>query len=639
MNRTKSDFEWANLVWAIALACIMGCSQQKPFLDSAAKPDDISQLIKQISYEDSSEPLEQSCVPLDAVPFALDQDPSKIDYWDLGLDQTIQMALSNSTVLRDLGARVIQAPNLIPTIYGPSIQATDPRFGEEAALSAFDAQFATRAFFEKNDRVLNNTLLGGGTNFFLQDLWRVESEIRKQAATGTTFALRHNIEDDYNNSPSNIFGSAGVINSPAWTWNIEAEIRQPLLQGAGVEFNRIAGPNATPGINDGILIAIVNTKISAGDFQLALRDYLSNVENAYWELVYAYRELEVMKSARDRSLETWQQLKQLMDRGAANVTIDQVAQAAEQYFRYTQDVETALSGRPSEGTRDFNGSTGGTFQGVGGIYVAERRLRLIIGAPINDGRLIRPTTEPVAADIVIPWEEVASTSMIRRTELVQQRLRIKRRAMELTASENFLKPDLDLVGRYRRRGFGDRLYNPDFTIPMPLQEVDAGTNEWQIGAELNVPIGFRQAHAGVRNAQLSLARERALLEEMERQIIHDASNAKAELARTYQLVQTTYNRRASALQQYNVLNNEAVRESQPRIDFNILLDSERRLADSELDYHRALVAYAVSLKNVYLEMGSLMNYCNVQFADSDLQGSPSSDLQPAPQNKRQPAMN
>ena len=32
-------------------------------------------------------------------------------------------------------------------------------------------------------------------------------------------------------------------------WNVKlvADMRQPLLQGAGTQFNRIAGPGATPG--------------------------------------------------------------------------------------------------------------------------------------------------------------------------------------------------------------------------------------------------------------------------------------------------------------------------------------------------------------------------------------------------------
>jgi len=39
------------------------------------------------------------------------------------------------------------------------------------------------------------------------------------------------------------------------TRNYEAYARQPLLQGGGVDFNRIAGPNGTPGLINGVVIA------------------------------------------------------------------------------------------------------------------------------------------------------------------------------------------------------------------------------------------------------------------------------------------------------------------------------------------------------------------------------------------------
>jgi outer membrane protein TolC len=252
--------------------------------------------------------------------------------------------------------------------------------------------------------------------------------------------------------------------------------------------------------------------------------------------------------------------------------------------------------------------------------VAERRLRLIIGAAINDGRLIRPVTDPEPVEVAMSWDELTAASLTQRAELVQQRLRVKREGLELKASENFLKPDLDVVGRYRFRGFGDKLYNPRFTLPLGAglpQNVDSDKNEWQIGMELDMPLGFRQGHVGVRNAQLALARERAVLVEMERQIIHDVSNAVAEKTRAYQMVQTAYNRRTSAFQQYKYLSDQVLQESSRGIDFNLLLDSERRLADAESDYHRAVVGYAVALKNVYVETGSLMEYCNVHYSDGE----------------------
>ena len=40
------------------------------------------------------------------------------------------------------------------------------------------------------------------------------------------------------------------------------------------------------------LVARIRTDISIADFEIGLRDYVSNVENAYWDLYYAYRDLD-----------------------------------------------------------------------------------------------------------------------------------------------------------------------------------------------------------------------------------------------------------------------------------------------------------------------------------------------------------
>jgi hypothetical protein len=617
-NVTKVQYIPIRMVLCLVMV-FTGCTHQRQFV--AALPTDNEQseiqAVQQVSYAESQEAVPTATALL---PFNLDSDTSSIPYWELSVEEAIQFALANSTVMREVGAHLLQAPELTPTIYDPSLRATDARFGEEAALSAFDTQLGSRLFYEKNDRALNNALLGGGTNFFEQSLWRLQTELSKQAASGTKLSVRHNVDDDLNNAPRNIYGTAGTIDAHAWSWNLEAEVRHPLMQGGGVDFNRLAGPDATPGEIHGVLIARVNTSISAADFQLAIRNYLSNVENTYWELVFAYRDLEAKKAARDRGLATWRRLRELNQSGLAGAEDDKVAQAEEQYFRFQQEVESALAGRLADGTRTYNGSTGGTFLGVGGVFVAERRLRLIMGAPITDGRLIRPSTEPQPAEVVFDWDELVSSALSRRTELLQQRLRIKRRRMELTASRNFLLPQLDVVGRYRRRGLGDHIYDPKvpFNIDNNGRGPNSGTDEWQVGVELNLPIGYRQAHSAVRNAELAIARETAIHDQLERQIVHDVSNAVADQTRLYRVVQTAYNRRSAAQRQYNILSNPDVQKSARgrRIDFNLLLDSERRLADAEIAYFRATVAYAVALKNVNLETENLLTYCNVHLASA-----------------------
>jgi outer membrane protein TolC len=609
-------------VCLLLIVAMLGCSVNNPVVNLSGSntpqpslDETSASLAKLVSYQ---QPVDPPRVPAQAVQPPLSLEKRAADDWPLTLDEVIQIALSNSTVLRGLGGRVIQAPELTQTVYGPSLQATDPRFGIESALSEFDAQFATRAFYEKNDRALNNILLGGGTYFFDQDLWRFQTELRKRAATGTVFSLRHNVDDDLNNAARNLFGTADVervINAHAWTWNAEAEMRQPLLQGRGVEFNRIAGPDATPGVINGVVIARLNTSISAADFQLALRNFVSNVENAYWDLYFAYRDLEAKKTARDRTLDTYQKLKALAKEKVIGAEADKLAQAAEQYYRFEQDVEDSLSGLLVDGTRDFNGSTGGTFQGVSGVFVNERRLRLIMGLPINDGRLIRPVTTPCEANVLFSWDDVVAKSLNQRVELTRQNLRVQRREAELIASRNFLMPRVDLVGRYRWRGLGDHLYDPVVPSEDSSQWVHSGTNEWQFGMEWTSTVGFRRAHSAVRNAELELARERAILREAERQIVHDLSNSVAEKERAFKVLQVARNRRMAAEQQLEILMSPVHQQTVQRIEYNLILDAQRRAGEAQIAYYRALTAYAVALKNVYLEIGSLFDYCNIQFSE------------------------
>lgn len=591
-------------------------------LDATPAQDLSSGAIAQVAYvapEETMAPsdaLESSPVAelAEVAPVVLQTAPATAevaddpDHLDITLDDAIRIALEHSTVLRDVGGRLIQSPSLAATIYGPAVQATDPRFGVEGALSEFDAMFKARAFFEKNDQTLNNEILGGGVNLFRQDLWRMQAELSKKTATGTWVAVRHNVIDDLNNATRNLFPRA-------FDWNLETEVRHPLLQGAGVDFNRIAGRSTTPGVANGVMIAQVNSKMSVADFQLALRDYVSNVENAYWDLVFAYRDLHAKKSARDRTLATWQRLTNLLDQGV--VESDKVEQALEQYFRAKQEVENAYYGRLTEGTRSFNGSGGGSMQSTGGVLVAERRLRLVMGLPMQQGPVLRPVTEPPSAEILYDFEEAAAKAIANRGELEMQRMRISRGRLELRADQNYLLPELDMVARYRYRGLGDNLYDPrvlDFSNGF-AESIDSNRHEWLVGAEFSYALGFRQGHAAVRNSQLRLARERAVLNEMRRQLLHDVGNALSNKDRAYNVMRVAQNRWESAERRYRYLTSAELQAAR-KMDFTLILDADRKLSEAETSFHRACVDYALALKNLNFEMGTLFGYCNVQLAGS-----------------------
>lgn len=546
-------------------------------------------------------PSEASLAP-DAVPIG-----PETRYWDLTLEEAVRLALSRSEVLRDLGATVLLAPSSSRTAFEPALTNTDPRFGEEAALSDFDATLESSAVFENNDRVFNNTFLGDN-GFIAQDLGSYNVELRKRAATGTQMALRHVTDYDFNNSVGNRFGNP----SGSWTTYFDLEVRQPLWQGAGVEFNRIAGPDGQPGALNGVVLARVRSDISLAEFEAGVRNLVSNVENAYWDLYFAYYDLEAKKSARDQSLALLNSERGLAEGGAESA--ENALQAEEQYWRFESDVQDSLFGRLVDGTRTDNGAAGGSFRSTGGVRLAERRLRLIVGLPITTGELIKPISEPLSAPIAYDWPTCNTEALAYRAELRRQRWRVRQRELELLANKNFLKPRLDLIARYRQRGFGNALVSQSSTpFSSAFGNLGEGDNEeWQFGVELELPLGFRRAHAGVRNAQLAVAREVAILREQEQQVLFGLSNAVADVERAYRVLMVQYNRLAAVDEQVRVLTK---RFQDVRTSIDIVLDAQRLQADAQTRYRQAQVEYMLALKNVHYEKGTLLEHNGVFLAE------------------------
>ena len=136
--------------------------------------------------------------------------------------------------------------------------------------------------------------------------------------------------------------------------------------------------------------------------------------------------------------------------------------------------------------------------------------------------------------------------------------------------------------------------------------------EWQLGLELNIPIGNRRAHAGVRNAEFRLARERALLREQEHLIMRSLSDAYADVTRGYEVLQTVRDRYDAAQAQVAALD-AAVRADTEQ--FHLLLDAQRRSAQAQSRYYEALVEYGLAIKNMHYEKGSLLDYAGIHLAE------------------------
>lgn len=621
MNRqSRTIMSWVLIVTTV----ITGCAPQQPFY--CREDGDLSHYLDvatQIEYPDVEEP--SLCEVQNTLPPLTLKNAENYEIWDLPLSEVIHITLCNSQVMRqsfvqrvgaapDTLSRTLVTPGVVQTSYDPALAETVTGLsvgspfqgtGPEAALSEFDAQLDASVFWEKNNRPQNRV---GDQSFapsiFKQDLGTFTTGITKTTAGGTQFAIRNNTNYDGNNT-SPVFRP--LISE--WNTNFEATFAHPLLQGGGAQYNRIAGPYSfdqyASGFGnpiDGVMIARIRTDQTLADFEGGVRNLMRDAEQAYWELYFAYRDLEARKMGRDSALETWKRIHALYLTGTRGGSADREAQARSQYFLFRGLVEEALTG----------------------IFRSENRLRYIMGLGMSDGRLIRPSDEPTTARVAFDWSGIHSEALTRRVEIRKQKWEIKRRELELIAARNLMLPRIDAVGRYRWLGLGDELINQnDINIPNQPGSSAFGVltsgqfQEWQLGLQASIPIGFRRELSSVRHHELLLARDRALLQDLELEISHQLGNSIRDIDLGYVLTQTNFNRRVAA--EAEVVAVRTQYEYQ-QITLDMLLDAQRRRAEAESDYYRALVDYNQSIMLVHYHKGSLLDYDGVYLAEGPWPG-------------------
>ena len=159
--------------------------------------------------------------------------------------------------------------------------------------------------------------------------------VSKQAANGSSFTMQSQTDYNRNGSPVNQFGSAfDIVNS--------LQVRQPLGRGAGTLVNRIAGPGLVTGQYNGVLISRINSDISLANFEKSVRDLVRDVETNYWELYYAYRNLDTILEARDAARATWENRKLRLENGVGRP--DDEALARQQFYAFEIQAQNALAG-------------------------------------------------------------------------------------------------------------------------------------------------------------------------------------------------------------------------------------------------------------------------------------------------------
>lgn len=512
------------------------------------------------------------------------------EFHDLSLRQAISMAMTDRMILRSLSGTVIRNPASVGSSLDPEIQSSNANFGIDAALSQFDPVLTARSTYANNDDFFNNPSTTGNAAEVQQDLTQLTVGLDKIGEHGTRFSLNPGITHDNTNNPSVFF-------SNSWESVLEATIQQPLLQGRGKQFNRIAGPNSRPGFfgTSGIEISRVDNQIEYSRFERGLREYVLELVNAYWQLDLAYKNYHSIRAARDASFETWQVAKAKYENGLPGGEADREAQARGQHIQFEIQLDQALNAvRANQ---------------AAGVLQAEANLRRLMNLPQSGGALIRPTDQPCCELPKYDWDLLTQEALARRSELLEQRQRVNKANLLAEAAKNFTLPRLDAIATYRLSGLGDDLIAGGGKFGGALNETfETNFEEFEIGLSYELPVGQRRAAAGLRNARLQSAREQLLLEEMEQQIIHDLGTAYRSAYQTSHTIRLAMSRRDAARDTF--LARKAAYDADA-VGFEDLLESQRIYLDAELALQTASTEREQAIYQLASNQGTLLDELDI----------------------------
>lgn len=617
------------LTLSICLALLStGCMPSKPgYLHDAGDLSSYIEHSSQIDYPDVDHPTLDEVTLAHPPMTVIESDFGNFE--DMTLEDAVEIALDNTKVIRGYGTPSLQSTRVMPgqdnlangpaaaaTTYNVAIRQTEPGIipqigqfanpnglrtnsgldgnqGEEAALAEFDAHFTSNISYAKSDEPKNGTSFLN-SEVFQQDQVSWQSQIAKKSANGTQIFFRHVNQYTDNNNP--LLGVGGVQALDSWyRTSFEAEIRQPLLRGRGTFINRMP-----------IVISRIGTDQEIANLESTLQNMVTNVEIRYWDLYCAYRTLDAAKTGRDAALETYRIVKNQFDEGA-EVNIQQVAQASEQYYFFGTQVVDAYNQ----------------------LLNTEGQLRYLLGWSSTDGRFIRPIDEPIIAPVEFDWLTSLGEMLTYRPELRLQRWEIKKLQLELAYSKNGLLPELDISMMYRWLGLGNKYgtsgANTSFPDPSSgaLNELyDGNYQEFQLNGSLAIPIGYRRELAMVRNAQLKLAREMARVEDAELDMTRELSEAIRALAANQLIIQSSFNRWKSTTiekEHFERLEDAGVNE------LNVALDAQKRRSQSERDFYTAICEYNKVIALIHRRKGTILAYNGIDFSEGAWPGKAYSD--------------
>jgi outer membrane protein len=368
-----------------------------------------------------------------------------------------------------------------------------------------------------------------------------------------------------------------ILFNPAYNTNYSAQYTQPLLQGF-----------RTDPVRTQLQVTRINRQISQLDLEATIANTVSDVRNAYWDLVYATESIDVARQSLSLA-------EQLVADNQARVDVGTLApldlvQAQSQAATQRQALVLAMA------TRDR----------------AEISLKDLIVSGTSDpnwNATLVPTDRPTFAAEPLDVPSLVERALGSRTDLASAKKSLEASEATLSLLKNQLLPQVNFVGRYGLVGLGGTQFLRSGTgitgaiigsVPGGYSDAlgslfDASYPSWSAILNVSVPIGNGEAKAAQARGRVQLEQAQTQVTQIELRIASDLTNAAKTAQSAAQAVDAA--RAAGTLAQQALDAEQQKFRVGLSTNFNVI-QAQRDLANARNAELQSVLAYRKALVEV-----------------------------------------
>jgi outer membrane protein TolC len=328
-----------------------------------------------------------------------------------------------------------------------------------------------------------------------------------------------NLSVGFNNQRQTIAYAPFQILSPQLNSSFNFKLTQHLLQGFGF------APNTRF-----IQIAKNNREISDVAFRLQITTTVDQIENMYWDLVYAYENVRVQKEQLSFAQKTLSDNQKQVEIGT--LAPIEVVRAQSTVASNQQTLTLALTNLQLQQ-----------------LLMKNALSRTLVDPVLADAEVIPTSTmELPAQEAVVPTQDLVNDALAHRPELAESRINLTNTEISNKAIRSALLPTVDLFAYYGGAGLGGSQNPTNLCVnqipPLPFctptsasassvsynstlnQLVNSTAPDKGAGITVNIPLRNRAAQATQVRSEFEYRQAQLRIQQIENQVRIEVRNAQ-----------------------------------------------------------------------------------------------------------------